>query len=375
MNIPQDILDIHKRFQKAGKKLFVVGGGVRDHLMGLTPKDFDMATDAMPNEIEQILYGYDFDFTGKSFGVMRVYTAEAPKGYEIATFRRDITTGRNPTVELGVTIDVDVMRRDLTINALFFDIDEQKIVDLVGGMQDIANRKIKTPGNPKDRFNEDKLRILRAIRFAARFDFQFDDLTWNAIEADHKLVGPDKEGNLVPISQERIADEFIKGVAQCNVNNYLNILERVNLFEQIFPGIEANKLYEISSKKPEVVIAALFHDADRSQLWHQLVYVCHFPIKMSNGIIFLLMLQELNSENAYRFKRIMDKNDFSPDDILEYAELSSIANNFIKAFCQYEIKTTGEDLMKEGYTEGIELGNELKRRERAIFEELLKIKP
>lgn len=391
MNIPQDILEIHRRFKAAGKKLFVVGGSVRDHLMGRTPKDFDMATDAMPNETENILYGYNLDFTGKSFGVMRVYTLDTPKGYEIATFRQDISTGRNPEVKLGVAIDVDVLRRDLTINALFFDIDTQEVVDLVGGKHDIDNGIIRTPGNPKDRFNEDKLRILRAIRFAARFGFQFDKQTWKAIKEDNRLVGPDKGGNQVPLSQERITEEFLKACDQCNMSMYLDFVKDADLFKQIFPDINVETFvwktaWSDNQLKPEVVMATLmFHELARiatltehRKFLHHLVQVCKFPIKMINGVILLLKLIELTPDTAYPLKKSMETNNLTSDDIMEYLRLNdyritSPTKDFIRAFCRYEIQTLGDDMItKEGYKEGIEMGIELRKRERAIFDELLK---
>jgi poly(A) polymerase len=171
--IPQSVKDLHDLFQSAGKKLYLVGGSVRDFLTGDKPKDFDLATDALPDEVLEIV-GKKFrtNLQGKAFGVVVVFTDEVPEGMEIATFRSDIYDGklgksRNPDVKF-TTIDQDVLRRDLRINGLFYDLDKKEIVDLVGGIDDIKNGVIGMIGDPDLRIKEDPLRILRAIRMACR---------------------------------------------------------------------------------------------------------------------------------------------------------------------------------------------------------------
>lgn len=171
--IPQSVKDLHTLFQSAGKKLYLVGGSVRDFLTGDKPKDFDLATDALPDEVLEIV-GKKFrtNLQGKAFGVVVVFTDEVPEGMEIATFRSDIYDdklgkSRNPDVKF-TTIDQDVLRRDLRINGLFYDLDKKEIVDLVGGIDDIKNGVIGMIGDPDLRIKEDPLRILRAIRMACR---------------------------------------------------------------------------------------------------------------------------------------------------------------------------------------------------------------
>jgi poly(A) polymerase len=171
--IPDSVKDLHKLFQSAGKKLYLVGGSVRDFLTGDKPKDFDLATDALPDEVLEII-GDKFrtNLQGRAFGVVVVYTKEVPEGMEIATFRSDVYDGklgktRNPDVKF-TTIEQDVLRRDLRINGLFYDLDKKEIVDLVGGVDDIKNKVIGMIGDPDLRIKEDPLRILRAIRMACR---------------------------------------------------------------------------------------------------------------------------------------------------------------------------------------------------------------
>jgi poly(A) polymerase len=171
--IPQSVKDLHKLFQSSGKKLYLVGGSVRDFLTGDKPKDFDLATDALPDEVLEII-GDKFrtNLQGKSFGVVVVFTKEVPEGMEIATFREDVYDDklgktRNPDIKF-TTIEQDVLRRDLRINGLFYDLDKKEIVDLVGGVDDIKNKVIGMIGDPDLRIKEDPLRILRAIRMACR---------------------------------------------------------------------------------------------------------------------------------------------------------------------------------------------------------------
>ena len=168
--IPQDIQQIKDVFKKNGFKLYVVGGAVRDALLNKTPKDYDLATDAVPDKVEEIMAKAGFKTlpTGKAFGVINVFTSEGE--YEIATFRSDETSGRNPEVKLGATIESDAARRDLRINALYYDLDTNEIIDLVGGLDDLKNGEINMVGNAQKRFEEDPLRILRFFRFFSRFN-------------------------------------------------------------------------------------------------------------------------------------------------------------------------------------------------------------
>jgi tRNA nucleotidyltransferase/poly(A) polymerase len=162
--IPQSVKDLHKLFKASGKKLYLVGGAVRDFLTGDKPKDFDLATDALPDEVLEILgKKYRTNLQGRAFGVVVVFTEDQPMGMEIATFREDVSKGRNPEVKLGVTIEDDVKRRDLTYNALFYDLDTKDIVDLVGGKSDLESGITKMVGDPTERFDEDNTSFEKSI--------------------------------------------------------------------------------------------------------------------------------------------------------------------------------------------------------------------
>lgn len=169
--IPKSIITLHEIFKANDKKLFLVGGCVRDFIMDKKPKDYDLATDATPNEVIKMMSGYRTNLQGEAFGVVVVYTED--DNYEIATFRSDIYGDklgetRNPDIEFS-TIEEDCKRRDITMSALFYDLEKQEIVDLVGGVDDIKNKVIRFVGDANLRIEEDPLRIMRAIRMCCRY--------------------------------------------------------------------------------------------------------------------------------------------------------------------------------------------------------------
>lgn len=199
--IPKDIKNLAISFNMAGFDLFLVGGCIRDVFLNKTPKDFDVATNANPNQVKNILRNNNIDFQeqGVDFGVV---VAKLSDDVEIATFRTEIASGNgnghDTKVKVGCTIEEDVQRRDLTINGLFFNMSTNTIVDLVGGINDLKNNIIRTIGNPNDRFSEDNLRKLRTIRFASRLNFTIEKNTFDAIVNDTSLN----------ISKERIFEEL-----------------------------------------------------------------------------------------------------------------------------------------------------------------------
>jgi poly(A) polymerase len=191
---------IVERLQQAGFAAYWVGGCVRDFLLGREPDDFDIATDARPEQVEKL-----FRQTipvGKKFGVMVV--VENQQQFQVATFRAeaDYQDGRRPEKVVFAGAEADALRRDFTVNGLFYDPLTEKIHDWVGGEKDLRAKIIRTIGRPEERFAEDHLRLLRAVRFAAQLSFEIEPQTFAAV----KSLAP----KIKLISAERVRDELIK---------------------------------------------------------------------------------------------------------------------------------------------------------------------
>src|SRR5688572_25996293 len=166
-------LEIVEKLRAAGFEALWAGGCVRDELLGLVPKDYDVATSATPEQIRNLFGRRRTLAVGAAFGVITVLGPRAAGQIEVATFRTDAaySDGRHPDAVTFTTAEHDAQRRDFTINGLFFDPVAQKIVDYVGGQDDIQRRIVRAIGDPRLRLREDRLRMLRAVRFAATFQF------------------------------------------------------------------------------------------------------------------------------------------------------------------------------------------------------------
>lgn len=200
----QFAIQVVERLRDGGHTAFWAGGCVRDRLLARKPKDYDVATSAPPEEVRALFGRRRTVEVGAAFGVIIVHGPREAGPVEVATFRTDATysDGRHPDSVRFSTPEEDAQRRDFTINGLFFDPVEDKVIDYVGGQADLEQGIIRAIGNPEQRIAEDKLRMLRGIRFATTFGFALDEETAKAIE---------KHANEVTIvSAERIADEMRK---------------------------------------------------------------------------------------------------------------------------------------------------------------------
>lgn len=219
---------IVRRLREAGHQALFAGGCVRDSLMGKTPHDFDIATSARPEQVQAL-----FPRTiavGAQFGVILV--VEEGRDYQVATFRSDGTylDGRHPRSVSFTTPEGDARRRDFTINGLFYDPIEGKVLDFVGGREDLETRTLRAIGNPAERFAEDRLRLLRAVRFATVLDFSIEADTWNALCAAVETIHD--------VSVERIRDELVKIFASPQRLRGFDLLDASGLMEELLPEIE-----------------------------------------------------------------------------------------------------------------------------------------
>lgn len=361
--LPEDLLRLAGLFKLAGRQFYLVGGSVRDAILGQNPKDFDLATDADPDEIVRILKqnpNYTILEIGKSFGVIKVITPEGGE-YEIATFRKDIGKGRRPDSVEFATIDQDVMRRDLTINALFYDIEKKQIVDYVGGLKDIENNIIQTVGSPEERFEEDRLRILRALRFAGRMGAGLNSETAAAIKANNSLQG---------VSGERIRDEFLKGIKSAkSVPQFFSLVSEFGLWPQIFPGLNVDHSYS-NTKNLVVQLALLLRNNEPKLLGNKLNAMKYSADEVS-GVQFLNMFQKLNIESAYKLKKLMVRTKLTGADLRLFArEANKPEEHLVDAFIRYEPSVTGEELQAQGLT-GQQIGQEINRRETELFRRMV----
>lgn len=219
------------KLRHSGFEAYFAGGCVRDLIMKRQPEDYDIATSATPDEIEK-LFAKTIP-VGKQFGVMIVVLDGHQ--FEVATFRADLSykDGRRPEGVRFVTAKEDAERRDFTINGLLYDPVKAQVVDYVDGQMDIERKIVRAIGNPEDRFCEDHLRILRAIRFAANLDFKIEEATWNAACQNRKLIHK--------VSPERVREELAKMFTRPQAGKGLLLLSKSGILDEILPEVAAMK--------------------------------------------------------------------------------------------------------------------------------------
>lgn len=218
------------KLQQAGFEALWAGGCVRDQLLGRQPTDYDIATSATPQQI-RALFGHRKTIAiGESFGVITVIGSKASGNIEVATFRKDAgySDGRRPDSVEFTDAKEDALRRDFTINGMFFDPIADKLIDFVDGRADIDCRVVRAIGDPAERINEDRLRMLRAVRFAATFDFELDSGTAAAIR--------DQASEIHAVSAERIGAEMRRMLAHPNRARAMELLQSCQLLPQIVPS-------------------------------------------------------------------------------------------------------------------------------------------
>jgi tRNA nucleotidyltransferase/poly(A) polymerase len=264
--------NIVRRLREAGHQALFAGGCVRDSLMGKVPHDFDIATSARPEQVQAL-----FPRTvpvGLQFGVVLVI--ENGREYQVATFRADgaYLDGRHPQNVTFTTAEGDARRRDFTVNGLFYDPIDERVLDFVGGRKDLATHTLRAIGNPAERFAEDKLRLLRGVRFATVLNFEIEAETWKAIHAGAPAIRD--------VSAERIRDELVKIFSSPQRVRGFDLLDASGLMAEVLPEILPLKGCEqppdfhpegdvfvhtrlMLSLLPEdvsvpLVFAALFHD-------------------------------------------------------------------------------------------------------------------
>lgn len=216
-----------RRLREAGHEAFFAGGSVRDMLMGHESTDYDIATSATPHEVKK-LFGHVL-LVGAKFGVAMVI--RDGRKVEVTTFRSDLSyqDGRRPEGVRFATPEEDAQRRDFTINGMFYDVEADRIVDFVGGREDLERKVLRTIGCADDRFSEDYLRMLRAVRFTVRFDFSMDPATASAVRRH--------AAKITAISGERIFEELSKMLSNASAARAMEMLADLGLMPHVLPEL------------------------------------------------------------------------------------------------------------------------------------------
>lgn len=415
-------LEIVKRLKEAGFMAYWVGGCVRDLLLNRQPYDYDIATNAVPEKVEEL-----FEKTipvGKQFGVLIVVIGE--DSFQVATFRSEseYKDGRHPeAVIFGDPVN-DAKRRDFTINGLFYDPINKEVIDYVGGQKDLETRIVRAIGDPEERFNEDYLRMLRAVRFAAQLDFQIESSTCSAIQKNaHKIK---------LISAERIRDELLKLFMPPYAARGIELLKDSGLLVQILPeiaemiGCEQSSVYHpegcvythtlrMLERLPHnanhiLVWSALLHDVGKpavakyskgddkihfyehdvegAEIAERILQRLRFPSNEIEQIVtcvrYHMQLKDAQKMKTSTLRRMMARPTFDIE--LELHRLDCLSSHgkldiyeFLKDKMQNNTEilqlpkplVDGEDLKKLGFVEGKELGKALYEiREKQLSDEL-----
>ncbi len=349
-----------KRLQDAGHVAYFAGGSVRDQLLGVEAKDIDIASDATPDQVQQILPRVT-DLQGKSFGVVRAMEGEHV--FEIATFRREFgyQDGRRPDRVEFTTAEEDAQRRDFTVNGLFFDPVADKLIDFVGGQQDLLQNTIRAIGEPRERFCEDKLRLLRAVRFTTnlkmgQLKFEMEPATWEALKEMAPEIGQ--------VSVERIRDELDKIWTGPAPARGLDLLDASGLLEQpaVLPEIHA---LHGCDQPPQ------FHP--EGDVWEHVRMMMgmleNAPLELALGVLFHDVAkpatQTVDETGRIRFnghehvgavmtEQIMRRLRYSNDTIKATCELVKYHMQF-KDVLRMKVSTLKRMLARDHFTEELEL--------------------
>lgn len=409
------------RLRDAGHRALLAGGCVRDHLLGVEARDYDIATSAHAEEVTRL-----FDRTvpvGFAYGVVMVVLPEGH--FEVTTFRHDgpYLDGRHPAHIEFVSEELDAQRRDFTINALFLDTADDRVIDYVQGQQDLEKRIVRAVGEPNRRFEEDHLRLLRAVRFAARLGYEIEASTLAAMR------------NLAPLihntSAERIRDELVKMLTEGGARRAFELMDETGLLEQVLPEITAMHgvaqpeefhpegdvfehtlllLEHLDAPSPTLALAALLHDIgkpvtqsfeDRIRFNHHdragariAGHVCR-RLRLSNAdtdrITWLvgqhMRLSALTGMRESRRKRFVREAGFR--ELLELGRLDCLASHrnlskikwiekYLDELSDEELRPrpllSGHDLIELGFEPGAVFADVLKTVEDAQLEGTLRSK-
>lgn len=412
IDLPQGVRTIVEAICRKEYEAYVVGGCVRDSLLGKDPKDWDICTNALPQEVMNIFEDCLVIPTGLKHGTVTVVQDGVP--YEVTTYRTDseYTDGRHPRrVDFVQNLREDLARRDFTINAMAYS-EEEGLQDYFGGQRDLEQKVIRTVGTPEERFSEDYLRMLRAIRFASVLDFSIEEVTFRAIQK--------QAGSIRRISGERVRDELSKMMGSDHAVDALEKLRKSGLLRYVLPELEAcvgctqhhpchtkdvyrhilEVLGALEGAEEIVKWAALFHDigkvwtksvdekgiehfyaheAKSAAMSRQILRRLRFSNQAIEDIGILVknhgylpkiertavkrFLRKIGETNVYRLIALQEadrKAHTDEDTYRKYGEaLKQMIENILamqEAIYPQDLKLTGKDLIEMGYPQGRIIG-------------------
>lgn len=421
IKLPETIKFVLGKLEKNGFSAYAVGGAVRDYILGNPANDWDVTTSALPDETEKVFSGFKVIKTGIKHGTVTVIVNGCP--VEITTFRKEsgYTDNRHPdNVEFVSDLAEDLKRRDFTVNSLAYN-EKEGLIDLYGGLSDLKNGIIRTVGDPRERFSEDALRILRAVRFSSKLGFTIEEKTYAAAK--------DLKENLKNVSAERIFSEFTKTLCGKNVKNALLFYHEI--ITEIIPEMKPCVGFEQHSKwhlydvyehivrsveyiRPtaELRLTMFFHDIGKPDCFFTRDGEGHFyghsevsaektdkilrrlkaPTAFREEVVFLVKnhdvrlsdseiknRKKLNEIGKERFFLLLDvkKADnaaqgtaLAEKEGKEIDKIRAIAEKIIENGEVYDIKQlkiSGEDLIKTGFS-GKEIGEEMEKLLNACME-------
>lgn len=369
----KEITKLFLLYKKQNKKIYLVGGCLRDLLLGKDISDYDFATDALPEESKRILHEAHIIDIGKKFGTLKVFLHDFE--FEITPFRKesDYDHRKPGTVSFGADLKEDLKRRDFTINALAWS-PEENIIDYFNGKKDLEEKTIRAIGNPKERFEEDALRILRAIRFGTMKGFDIEKSTIDAVKKQYT--------DLQYISKERILDELTKIMTGEDPVKGMELLEETGIMEFIFPYHNKGNYSLLKSKDIIIQTAILLHEiyGDRTL---QKKHLSDYPYSKETRrkVLFLLENKDLplltdpyeirkniaksGTENIFKlldFKEMLDL------DIQNYRNALDKDLKENPCLSIKDLAVDGKDLIRENIPKGPLLGKYLE----LLLEEVLK---
>ena len=361
---PDSAVEIIQKLRQHGHEAYLVGGCVRDMVLGIEPSDYDIATSAHPEQVVSIFRRTEA--IGAQFGVVLVIYHGHP--FEVATFRSDdaYVDGRRPTGVSFTNAQQDVLRRDFTINGLLYDPISKEIIDYVSGRQDIQDRVIRAIGDPRKRFEEDKLRVLRAVRFGARLGYTIAGETWAAVCQMAPLIHQ--------VSNERIREELVRILTEGEAARGVRMLEEAGLRHEILPEVHWSEQLDRALRllhrgaAPDFAMAVLLHEtppADATRIVERLKFSraeMQHTVSLVENLPKFATVEQMRTSALKRFFRLLRFDDHlelarihaiaTDDDLRQYQYASGKYQGWTREEIAPAPLISGDDLIQLGYEPG-----------------------